>query len=60
VDQYFDVAVTSKYGNVLIYTKAGDRMTRKLMKRVESLAQEIEGINNLEVHSSGHSPPDAV
>jgi cytidylate kinase len=60
VDQYFDVAVTSQYGNVLIYTKAGDRMTRKLMKRVESLAQEIEGINNLEVHSSGHSPPDAV
>jgi cytidylate kinase len=60
VDQYFDVAVTSKYGNVVIYTKTGDRMTQKLLKRVESLAQEIEGINNLEVHSSGYYPPDAI
>jgi hypothetical protein len=61
VNQYFDVAVTSKYGNVVIYTKAGNHMTQKLLKRVESLAQEIEGVNHLEIHSSGHSPPpDAV
>ena len=61
VDQYFDVAVTSNYANVVIYTKAGDRMNQKILKRVESLAQEVGGVNNLEIHSNAHTlPPDAV
>ena len=60
VDPYFDVAVTSNYGNVVIYTKAWDRTSQKVMQRVESLAREIQGIKNLEVHSSGHYPSDAI
>jgi hypothetical protein len=60
VDHYFDVAINSEYGNVVIYTKAGDRLAHKLQDRVKSLVQEIEGINNLEVHTGGSYPPNAV
>jgi cytidylate kinase len=60
VDQYFDVAVTSEFGNVLIYTKAGDRLAHKLGERVKTLSQEIEGINNLEVHAGIPAPSNAV
>jgi len=57
VDEYPDVAVTSKSGNVLVYCAAGDRHGRKVRSRVESLRQSIEGINNIEVHV-GASPPE--
>jgi cytidylate kinase len=60
VDHYFDVAINSEYGNVVIYTKAGDRLAHKLQDRVKSLVQEIEGISNLEVHTGGSYPPNAV
>ncbi|MFH1123121.1 MAG: cytidylate kinase-like family protein [Pseudomonadota bacterium] len=60
VDQYPDVAVASEYGNVLVYTKGGDRLIQKLQKRVGNLPREIEGINNLEVHGGAPFPSDAV
>lgn len=60
VDQYFDVAVLSEYGNVIIYTKAGDRMVHKLEDRVKDLKTEVAGINHLEVHAGAPVPSDAV
>ena len=60
VDHFFDVAVTSEYGNVIIYTKTRERQGQRLKKKVEILKEEIEGINNLEVHAGLPYPPDAV
>jgi hypothetical protein len=55
-----DVAVTSEYGNVIIFAETGDRVTRKLREKVKTLGQQIDGINNIEVHSGTTVPPDAV
>lgn len=60
VDPFFDVGVTSDYGNVVIYTKSGDRQVNKLKKRAKELGKEIEGINNLEVHAGVPIPEDAL
>jgi len=51
IDQHFDVAITSEYRNVIIYTKAGGRQLQKLEQRAVALSREIKGINNLEVHT---------
>ena len=60
VNDYFDVGVTSEYGNVLVYTKAGDRLAHKLEERARHLAGEIQGINNLEMRTDIPFPPNAV
>ena len=60
VEQFPDVAVTSEYGNVIIYTKAQERLGHKLQDRVKALEEEIEGINNLEAHAGLPYPPNAV
>ncbi|RLC30993.1 MAG: cytidylate kinase-like family protein [Deltaproteobacteria bacterium] len=60
VDQFFDVAVTSEYGNVIVYTKLPERHIQKLKKKAKDLKGEIEGINNLEVHAGLPYPPDSV
>lgn len=60
VDQFVDVGVTCEYGNIVIYTEAGERQAHKLKRRVEELEEEFEGINNLEVHPGLTIPPAAV
>ena len=60
VEQLPDVAVTSEYGNVIIFTKAQERLGHKLKDRVNVLGKEIEGINNLEIHAGLPYPPNAV
>ena len=60
VDEFFDVAVTSEYGNVIIYSKTQERLGQKLKKKVKTLEKELEGINNLEVHAGLPYPPNAV
>jgi hypothetical protein len=57
---YPGIAVTSDYGNVLIYTKADDRLVRKLEKKARSLSEEIKGIKSLEVHPRRTIPPSAI
>jgi hypothetical protein len=52
--------VTSDYGNVLIYTKAEDRIASKLEKKVRSLSKEIKGIKSLAVHPGRTIPPSAI
>ena len=60
VDQFFDVAVASEYGNVIVYTKLQERHIQKLKKKVKALEEEIKGINNLEVHPGLPYPPGTV
>ena len=60
VESYPDIAVTCEYGNVLVYTKAEEHITHKLETKVKSLAQEIDGIHHIEVHSRVPIPPNAV
>jgi len=60
VHDYPDIAVTAEYGNVLIYTKADDRLAHKLKEKQKSLRREIQGINDLEVHPGAVIPPNAV
>lgn len=54
------VGVTSEYGNVIVFVGTDDRLARKLRHKVKALIREIEGINNIEVHSGTTVPPDAV
>lgn len=60
VDESLDVSVTSEFGNVLVYTKHGQRQTNRLNEKVHKLGQEIKGINNIEVRSGVPVPPTAV
>jgi cytidylate kinase len=60
IDQQFDVAVTSEYHNVIIYTKAYGRNLHKLEKKVRSLSHEISSINNIEVHAGAIYPQNAI
>jgi cytidylate kinase len=60
LEQGFDVSVTSDYGNILVYTKAGDRLMNKLQTIVKGLDGKIKGINNIEIHSGVTAPHSAV
>lgn len=60
VDPFFDIRVTSEYGNVLIFTKTSDRHLNKLKKMAREIESKIKGINNLEVHAGVPVPPNAV
>jgi cytidylate kinase len=51
LDLDHNVTVTSAYGNVVVFTKGDERKARKLEKKIVSLANEIEGIHNMEVRS---------
>jgi len=44
-----NIAVTSEYGNVLVYTKKDDRRAKRLDERARGLAGEIKDIHNIEV-----------
>jgi len=56
IHDYPGISVTAEYGNILIYTKADDRLAHKLEEKAKSVCRDIEGINNLEVHT-GAAPP---
>ncbi len=60
VDLHSDVHVACEYGNCLIYTKDDDRLARRLLEKVKTLAREIKVINNIEVHPGVPVPPNAV
>jgi cytidylate kinase len=55
-----NIAVTSHYGNVLIYTKAEDRIVRKLEKKARSIRDEIKGIKTFEIHPARKLPTSAI
>jgi cytidylate kinase len=51
LDLDHNVAVTSDYGNVVVFTKGDERKARKLERKIVSLASEIEGIHHMEVRT---------
>lgn len=58
IDQ--NVNVTSEYGNVLVYTKVTNLGSGRLAEKAEWLAGNIEGINNIEIHTRpGRTSSDA-
>ncbi len=57
VREYPGISVKAEYGNILIYTKADERLLRKLEAKAKSLCRDIEGINSLEVHSGAEVSP---
>ena len=59
-DQFSDAAVASEYGNVIIYMKTQERLGHKLRNKVKTIEEEIEGINNLEIHTGLPYPANAV
>jgi cytidylate kinase len=52
VEEHFDVAVLSEFGNVLIYVKGDDRLLHKIDESVKKLSKRINGINNIEIHQN--------
>ncbi|RLB49944.1 MAG: cytidylate kinase-like family protein, partial [Deltaproteobacteria bacterium] len=52
-------AVTSEYGNVVIYHPTGDAVKR-LKKSTADLPGRIDGVRTLEIHEGVEAPPDAV
>ena len=60
VDISIDVAVLSEYGNVLVYTKADERISRKLEEKFKTLHGEIDEIHNIEFHPGVPIPPNAI
>lgn len=59
MESFFGLAVTSEYGNVLIYTKLGNRHTHRLEEKSKLLERDIPGINHLEVRNGQPFPPEA-
>ena len=57
---YPGISVTSYYGNVMIYTKAEERLVRKLEEKASNLIEEIKGITSLEVCPRRTIPPKAI
>ena len=49
LDLDHNVIVTSDYGNVLVFTKADDRKTRKMEEKLHSLAGKFPDLHNIEV-----------
>lgn len=60
IHEYPGIFVTAEYGNILIYTKANDRLANKLKEKAKSLCRDIEGVKHLEVHSGAVVPPHAI
>jgi hypothetical protein len=60
IDDYPGIAVRSDSGNIVIYTRADDRLAHKLEEKAKSLSQEIEGIKYLEVHPQKTIPSNTV
>ena len=58
-DDCVDLAVTSEFGNVLVYTKQDDRRAHRLEEKLKPLAKRLPEINHLEVHTGQPFPPEA-
>ncbi len=54
-----DVAVASEFGNVLVYTKLGDRRAHQLEEKIKPLLAAMPEINHLEVRTGQAFPPEA-
>lgn len=58
-DDCVDIAVTSEFGNVLVYTKQDARKVHRMEDKLKLLTKKVPEINHLEVRSGQAFPPEA-
>lgn len=58
-DDCVDIAVTSEFGNVLVYTKQDARKVHRMEDKLKLLTKKVPEINHLEVRSGQPFPPEA-
>lgn len=56
----YNVAVTSEYGNVVLYHKSSGTRTLHVDPKIKHQIETIPGVNHLEEHSGMPAPPSAV
>ena len=54
-----DLAVTSEFGNVLVFSRQGVRRVHRLEEKIHSVVGSMPGINHLEVRTGQPIPPEA-
>jgi cytidylate kinase len=59
-EEFPEIAISSNYGNVVVYTKSSGRSPQRLESKARSLAGEMKDINNLEIHPGVTAPDGAV
>jgi hypothetical protein len=59
-EEFPDIAISSNYGNVVIYIKSSGRPPQRLEKKARAAAREMKDINNLEIHPGVAAPEGAV
>ena len=59
-EEYFELGVTSEFGNVVVYTTKGGRHHYNLDRKVKDIRRLIPGINHLEVHTDMKIPEKAI
>lgn len=59
VDDFPTLGVTCHYGNVIVYTKDKTHGA-KLQKQLDAVRNSIDGIYNLEIHTTDEFPPNAL
>lgn len=52
IEKHFDASVLSEFGNILIYAKGDDRLIGRIDEAMKNLPENIEGINNIEIHQN--------
>lgn len=60
IDTFTDISVSCDFGNVVIHTKSSNRQVEKIQEQAKTLSQQLDGINNIEVHAGAHAPKNAV
>ena len=66
VDQWPNVKVACRYGNLIVYTKDKEAKSGKLRKHLKDICERLDlcgslkDLHNLEVHKSSRPPADAV
>ena len=59
-DSFDNIGVKSEYGNILVYARGNDHHLQRIRKKANEVANEMEGINDLEVHATQKLPPKSV
>ncbi|MBU2551481.1 MAG: cytidylate kinase-like family protein [Proteobacteria bacterium] len=59
-EEFYNVRVTSEFGNVIVYTAMGGRQRRQLNERFNALRRSIPAINHLEMREDQPFPESAI
>ena len=59
-DEFYNLKVSSEYGNVIIHTVKGGRQQQRLTEKLHELRRSLPSIHHVEVHATELFPPNAV